>query len=288
MEQQINVYRKMLAAAVSSILMEKGFDSVETDALGTLTEMIQAFLCEVGNLSRNYCELSGRCEPIIADVILAFVEMGFDFTSLSNYIKTGKHTVLPQIQPQQPQKQLNMLSAGSKQNFPLHIPKHLPQFPDPHAYIRTPTHKQPVIDYESVREKAAVQKRDIEKALTKFLAKTSPTHNLFDTDEANIFPLIASKPAYPPYLSALMPQDQIFDPEDLEYDPKAQMMQQAKAHKSKEIKKEATDEDGEEEGDENQNESMKSEENTSSNVFIDNPYLAATKMPGKEGDIEVT
>lgn len=45
-----------------------------------------------------------------------------------------------------------------------------------------------MIDYESVREKAAVQKRDIEKALTKFLAKTNPIHNLFDTDEANIFP----------------------------------------------------------------------------------------------------
>lgn len=42
MDQQTSVYRKMLAAAISSILMEYGFDTVEKDALGTLTEMLQA------------------------------------------------------------------------------------------------------------------------------------------------------------------------------------------------------------------------------------------------------
>lgn len=45
-----------------------------------------------------------------------------------------------------------------------------------------------MIDYEAIREKAAAQKKDMERALTKFLAKTSQTHNLFDTDDANIFP----------------------------------------------------------------------------------------------------
>ncbi|KAJ8955725.1 hypothetical protein NQ318_008597 [Aromia moschata] len=205
MDQQVNMYRKMLAAAVSSILLEHGFDTVEKECLGTLTEMIQAFISEVGNQSKNYCELSGRSEPLIADVVLGFVDMGFNFNSLDSYVKSGKHSVLPTLQTQQPQKQLSMLPAGTKQPLPSHIPQHLPQFPDPHAYVRTPTHKQPIIDYESVREKAAIQKKDIEKALTKFLAKTSPTHNLFDTDESNIFPLIACKPAYPPYLSALLP-----------------------------------------------------------------------------------
>lgn len=42
MDQQVNVYRKMLAAAISSILLEYGFDSVEKECLGTLTEMLQA------------------------------------------------------------------------------------------------------------------------------------------------------------------------------------------------------------------------------------------------------
>lgn len=47
------------------------------------------------------------------------------------------------------------------------------------------THKQPVTEYEAIREKAANQKRDIEKALTKFLAKTSETYNLFSSEDPN-------------------------------------------------------------------------------------------------------
>lgn len=42
MDQQSSVYRKMLAAAISSILMEYGCDSIEKECLGTLTEMLQA------------------------------------------------------------------------------------------------------------------------------------------------------------------------------------------------------------------------------------------------------
>lgn len=50
------------------------------------------------------------------------------------------------------------------------------------------THKQPVTEYEAIREKAATQKRDMERALTKFLAKTSETHNLFNTEDNQVFP----------------------------------------------------------------------------------------------------
>lgn len=287
-ESQCSPYRKMIAMTVSIIAKEAGFDSVDKDALGTLTEMMQAFLCELGLLSHNYCELSGRVEPLIADVIMAFSEIGFDFSSLEHYSKSDKHILLPALQPQQAQKQLNMLSAGVKDPLPSHIPKHLPPFPDPHAYVRTPTHKQPILDYESVREKAAIQKRDVEKALTKFLAKTSPIHNLFDTEEGNIFPLIAIKPAYPPYLSALLPQDQIFDPEDLDFDPKSQILQQQKEHKeAQNNKKEEEEMEQDDEGEHTLNDSVKSEENNQSNLFIDNPYLAATKMPAKEQNIDI-
>ncbi|KAJ8924294.1 hypothetical protein NQ315_007087 [Exocentrus adspersus] len=285
MEQQVNVYRKMLAGAISGILLEQGFDTVEKECLGTLTEMLQAFVTEIGTLSKSFCELSGRSEPVIADIILGFTEMGYDFSNLDSYIKSNKHTVLPALQPQQPQKQLNMLSAGTKQPLPWYIPQHYPPFPDPHAYVRTPTHKQPVIDYESVREKAAIQKKDIEKALTKFLSKTSPTHNLFDTDEANIFPLVATKPVYPPYLSALLPQDQIFDPEDLDFDPKSQIIQQQKNHdKAKNrIKPEVKKEDEEETSELVVDVDVeKNEENTASGSYIDNPYLAATKLPASQ------
>lgn len=43
MEQtsQQDVYRKMLAASVSNILMQQGFEVADKECLGTLTEMLQ-------------------------------------------------------------------------------------------------------------------------------------------------------------------------------------------------------------------------------------------------------
>jgi transcription initiation factor TFIID subunit 8 len=64
--------------------------------------------------------------------------MGHNFSDLMVYTKGMKHSILPPLQTQQPQKQLNMLPAGSKHPLPPYIPQHLPQFPDPHAYVRTP------------------------------------------------------------------------------------------------------------------------------------------------------
>lgn len=49
------------------------------------------------------------------------------------------------------------------------------------------THKQPVTEYEAIREKAANQKKDVERALTRFLAKTSDTHSLFDVEDNHMF-----------------------------------------------------------------------------------------------------
>lgn len=93
---------------------------------------------ETGASARNYCELSGRTEPLIADVILALINMGVRLDNLEVYAKRQNRTILPALQQQTQSKQLNILQAGVKQGHPSHIPVHLPSFPDPHAYIRTP------------------------------------------------------------------------------------------------------------------------------------------------------
>lgn len=93
---------------------------------------------ELGATSKNYCELNGRTEPLIADVIMAFAELGINGNELPKYISGTQHPVLPSPQPQQSVKQLNLLSVGVKQPLPTHIPQHFPPFADPHAYVRTP------------------------------------------------------------------------------------------------------------------------------------------------------
>nr|XP_019531787.2 transcription initiation factor TFIID subunit 8 [Aedes albopictus] len=209
--------RKYLSMAVSSELLEHDFESADKECVETLTEMMQSFIVELGQTARNYCELAGRTQPVIGDVVIGLINMGISIRGLESYGRREGRHILPQPQQAQSQKQLSILQAGQKHNHPSHIPNHLPALPDPHAYIRTPTYKQPVTEYEAIREKAATQKRDIEKALTKFLAKTSDVHSLFDNEDNPMFPLIACKPSFPPYLQALNPTDQIFDFEELEY-----------------------------------------------------------------------
>lgn len=107
---------------------------------------------------------------------------------ITSYVKRDGLLKIPTPPVISAQKQLNLLAAGTKQSHPSHIPSHLPPLPDPHAYVRTPTHKQPVTEYEAIREKAASQKRDVEKALTRFLAKTSDTDCLFASEDNQMFP----------------------------------------------------------------------------------------------------
>lgn len=145
-------------------------------------------IVEIAHTSNNYAELSGRTQPFLGDVVVALTNLGISTKGITSFVKKDTLNKIPTPQPISNQKQLSLLQAGVKQPHPSHIPGHLPTLPDPHAYVRTPTHKQPVTEYEAIREKAASQKRDIEKALTRFLAKTSETDCLFASEENQMFP----------------------------------------------------------------------------------------------------
>ncbi|XP_065081940.1 transcription initiation factor TFIID subunit 8-like [Ochlerotatus camptorhynchus] len=250
--------RKYLTMAASSELLEHDFDSADKECVESLTEMMQCFIVELGQTARNYCELAGRTQPVIGDVVIGLINMGITIKGLESYGKREERHILQQPQQAQSQKQLSILQAGQKHSHPSHIPNHLPALPDPHAYIRTPTYKQPVTEYEAIREKAASQKRDIEKALTKFLAKTSDVHSLFDNEDNPMFPLIACKPSFPPYLQALNPTDQIFDFEELEY-----YYQVANRKEDPADTKDGDDDDDDEDGEGKKEDDGKDSESTS-------------------------
>ena len=59
--------------------------------------------------------------------------------------------------------------------------------------IFTQTHKQPVSEYQIIREKAASHKREVERALTRFIAKTGQIQSLFK-DDTSAFPCKYGKP----------------------------------------------------------------------------------------------
>ncbi|XP_077581877.1 transcription initiation factor TFIID subunit 8 isoform X2 [Stigmatopora nigra] len=198
--------RRTLQVAVSALLTECGFDSAEKVAVETLTEMMQSYITEIGRCAKSYCEHTARSVPTLSDTVLTLIEMGFNVDTLPVYAKRSQRMVItaPPVtnQPMTPKA----LSAGLKRTHPAHIPGHYPEFPDPHTYIKTPTFREPVSDYQVVREKAATQRRDVERALTRFMAKTSKTQSLFK-DDVTAFPLIAAQPSTIPYLSALLPSE---------------------------------------------------------------------------------
>lgn len=153
-----NPRRLVLKQSVANILMEKGFETVEKQCIETLTEMIQSCKCtyilkmlrisiqcpsvivitEIGQSSRNYCELSGRTQPVIGDVVVALINSGISIQGLETFAKRENRVILQPPQQISSTKQLSLLQAGTKNSHPPHIPNHLPVLPDPHAYIRTP------------------------------------------------------------------------------------------------------------------------------------------------------
>ncbi|XP_045626207.1 transcription initiation factor TFIID subunit 8 [Procambarus clarkii] len=254
----INPRRKTLASAVSGIIQETGFLHAEKAALGTLTEMLQSLIYEIGRSSKAYSEQAYRTEPVVADVVMALVDMGINLEGLQAFRLRPNRVVIAAPAQQVDLKQHNVLQVGDKKSHPQHIPDHLPPFPDTHTYCFSHTYKQPVTEYEAIREKAAAQKRDIERALTKFAAKTSETQNLFFTDDKE-FMLVGVTPNPKAYLDALMPRDQVFEEEE---------------ERTRTKKRRIMNEDG----DPNQEKDRMTE---AQEAELDNPYLRPVKMPRK-------
>lgn len=153
-----NPRKKILRQTVCAILLEKGIDRADDDVIETLTEMLGSckqtkglikiktnryflkVLVEIGGSTRNYCELAGRTNPVIGDVVMALSMMGIVFRDLDKFAFRENRSIIPAMQTCLPTKQFNILQAGSKQSNPSHIPNHslIPSLPDPHSYIRTP------------------------------------------------------------------------------------------------------------------------------------------------------
>uniref|UniRef100_A0A671UFY0 Transcription initiation factor TFIID subunit 8 n=1 Tax=Sparus aurata TaxID=8175 RepID=A0A671UFY0_SPAAU len=198
--------RRTLQVVVSALLTECGFESAEKVAVETLTEMMQSFISEIGRCAKAYCEHTARSVPTLSDTVVTLIEMGFNADTLPVYAKRSQRMVITAPPVTNPPVTPRALSAGQKRTHPAYIPSHFPEFPDPHTYIKTPTFREPVSDYQVVREKAATQRRDVERALTRFMAKTGETQSLFK-DDITAFPLIAARPTSIPYLSALLPSE---------------------------------------------------------------------------------
>uniref|UniRef100_A0A2K6TD71 Transcription initiation factor TFIID subunit 8 n=1 Tax=Saimiri boliviensis boliviensis TaxID=39432 RepID=A0A2K6TD71_SAIBB len=177
--------RRTLQVVVSSLLTEAGFESAEKASVETLTEMLQSYISEIGRSAKSYCEHTARTQPTLSDIVVTLVEMGFNVDTLPAYAKRSQRMVIT-YNPQ------------------IHIDSH--SHTPGYIMLMEPTYREPVSDYQVLREKAASQRRDVERALTRFMAKTGETQSLFK-DDVSTFPLIAARPFTIPYLTALLPSE---------------------------------------------------------------------------------
>lgn len=206
--------------AVCATCHEAGFTSAEEAVIETLTVMLQTLISEIGRTSQLFAEHNGRCEATPSDVIVALIEMGLNVESILKFANNRNVIFrIPTPGREPPQKQPTILHIDQTRPLHSYIPNHFPPFPDAHSYVRTPTQRQPITEYEAIRDKAASQKRDLEKALTRYVARTcnsNPEHSLFANNASlnKIFPLISIKPSNLPFIDALLPKDQIFNDEE--------------------------------------------------------------------------
>ena len=114
---------------------------------------------------------------------------------------------------------------------------------------------------------AASQKRDVERALTRFIAKTGKIHNLFNSEDSNLFPLIScvkeeEEYKLPTYVDALIFKDQVFEEEEVERRPKRRRHNQRP-----------------DENDDDDDDMSRLNDSIAESEVIDNPFLRPVRMP---------
>lgn len=264
--------RRIMYSIVATTCLETGFASVDNHSIDLLLQIFQAFLTEISQQAKQYCEHSGRTEPLPGDVFMALIDMGMDLKSLQTYAQRANRVIVPT--PSQMPKQITpkILQTGKRQQLHNYIPDFLPPFPDSHSYISTPTYKQPITEYETLREKSSTHKRDVERALTRFMARTfssSLSYSLFPDEQlSHLFPLIGIKNDPVPYLSVLLPKDQIWEKDE----------EEAESYKAKSKATNQAEENNQ------VNEMDTSKDNSSANAVttdaevVDNLYLRPAKI----------
>lgn len=146
---------------------------------------------------------------MITDVSLALIDSGFSIETLKPFadLTIRKQNRLPPMNKEAETQKTKPLSVNTTSSTPQYVHEGLPNFPDKHTFIQTAAQRHPTTDYQRVREKASLQRKNGETALTKFIAKTGDSNYYCEEVDNPInvaFPLIACKPSALSYLSVLL------------------------------------------------------------------------------------
>lgn len=202
-----NTHRKLLNLSVVTICKEAGFETATKASLETLTELLQAHLTELTTSCRKFCEHSHRTMPDLTDCAMALAEVGCSAHAVNAFCKTTPSQPAKQLTVAKPPAEHKGLKSGlPKVNQPSYIPNHFIEYPEVHSFVRTPSMREPINQYEMIRERIAKQNILTEESLIKFLSHTKPSDDvLFEHIDRELYPTIRLDHEPFPYLRALLP-----------------------------------------------------------------------------------
>lgn len=116
-----------------------------------------------------------------SDVLMALSNSGLDMQNFPEFLETLRRSkpYTFQLKSQSPVKSPPVLRIAEPRPHPSHFPSFLPNFPDPHTYIRTEVKDDVDSNYEKVRRLSTRNKRDMENSLVNYALSVYPSVCVF-------------------------------------------------------------------------------------------------------------
>ncbi|CDS10193.1 hypothetical protein LRAMOSA02869 [Lichtheimia ramosa] len=191
--------------AVSLLVKNCGFDSIQRSALYKLTETLEDYLENLLAKTHLYAELGNRTRPNYHDVIRSLEESGLQLSEFGDYLNQHRedrvHIPLAKEKSSiQTEEKYNFLSsddeeednteeATSSTHLPEYAPSHMPKFPSRHSFRQTPVYIHRPDDPQRVRELNSQQSRVVEENLKRLMSAENQLLRRHDTMEADMFDL---------------------------------------------------------------------------------------------------
>ena len=178
--------RAVSRVAVAQICESVGFNGVKGSAIEAFADIAIRYLIDLGKMAEFYCNLAGRSQCSVFDVILALE----DLEQVKGFLGSGQSQCL--LGSGTVRDLMRFVNSGDEgpfaqpiPNFPVirhrrtipsflqmgeappskHIPAWLPALPDPHTYIHTPVWDQRASDPREDKVEQARQRRKAERSL---------------------------------------------------------------------------------------------------------------------------
>ena len=213
-----NPYDVLFERSLAILIQEYGFDNIELSAYHQILDLSNTILRRLLVNVKNLMEVQSRTEPSPSDIARSLQLMNVKFSSLQ---QTFNQPIKHRLRSPDRQHETNPMKLfrvtpstsnnSSRKHRPIYIPDFLPEFPDPHTFISSETYADLRKDYPRVRQLLADQRRALQRSLVKFKLQTNEKISVINNQGTNIneYYLIKNTISPLPYLSALLPQDQM-------------------------------------------------------------------------------